>query len=361
MTTGVKISELASGSLSADDAFVILDTGAGTRQVPVTILNHTGDVTGGVDGVLTLNTALLEHTGDVTGDAAGVTTIGSGVVTNAKLADMVEQRIKMRSTAGTGSVEDLKISELPEELTPSSGVYLLAEDGSGDLVAVDIANLPASATGEANTASNVGAGSGVFKQKSSLDLEFKSLTATDGSIALTDNASDVGIGVPTGGLALTKLADQSDLTILGNRSGGAGPPTAMTVAQTLTMLGLYAEEPAMVVAVDLNTDLVAAASTAVIAFPLPYDCDFSTLPEAYINTAPTGSAATVDIHLAGTTIFSTKITVDATENSSTDAAIPAVLSTSSGTKGQLVEIFVDAVGSTTPGTGLVVTMFLTQT
>ena len=53
-------------------------------------------------------------------------------------------------------------------------------------------------TGEANTASNVGTGAGVFKQKTGVDLEFKSLTAGT-NITLTQNANDIEISASGGG------------------------------------------------------------------------------------------------------------------------------------------------------------------
>jgi hypothetical protein len=46
--------------------------------------------------------------------------------------------------------------------------------------------------GEVNTASNVGAGDGVFKQKTGVDLEFKSLIAGT-NVSITNNASDLTI------------------------------------------------------------------------------------------------------------------------------------------------------------------------
>ena len=73
-----------------------------------------------------------------------------------------------------------------------------------------------------------------------------------------------------------------------------------------------------------------------------------------LTTAPTGSAFTGDVHLNGTTIFSTKPTIDATEKTSVTAATAAVLTTSPTVvaKGDLIELFADGVGSTIAGAGL---------
>jgi hypothetical protein len=50
-------------------------------------------------------------------------------------------------------------------------------------------------SGESNTASNVGAGTGVFKQKTGVDLEFKSLVGLSG-VVLDSQTNEVNIGTP---------------------------------------------------------------------------------------------------------------------------------------------------------------------
>src|SRR6056300_1312667 len=45
--------------------------------------------------------------------------------------------------------------------------------------------------GETNTASNLGIGEGIFKQKNSQDLEFKTLRNGDGTIAITSDANSI--------------------------------------------------------------------------------------------------------------------------------------------------------------------------
>src|SRR5688572_17081034 len=48
--------------------------------------------------------------------------------------------------------------------------------------------------GEANTASNVGSGAGVYKQKVGTDLQFKGIIAGD-DLAAVDGASDITLNV----------------------------------------------------------------------------------------------------------------------------------------------------------------------
>lgn len=85
--------------------------------------------------------------------------------------------------------------------------------------------------GEANTASNVGSGQGLFKQKTAPDLEFKSLTATS-DITLTGNTDDVQIAINTSnganellrldGSAALPALDGSNLTGIDPYGAGTG-------------------------------------------------------------------------------------------------------------------------------------------
>jgi hypothetical protein len=72
----------------------------------------------------------------------------------------------------------------------SSGSTLSAEDVQSAIDELDT-KIPSS-SGEVNTASNLGAGEGVFAQKTAEDLEFKSLVAGAG-IALSSDANEITI------------------------------------------------------------------------------------------------------------------------------------------------------------------------
>lgn len=91
--------------------------------------------------------------------------------------------------------------------------------------------------------------------------------------------------------------------------------------------------------------------TAKVTFRMPYAFTLTGV-RASVNTAPTGSVLTVDINEGGTTILSTKLTIDATEKTSTTAAIPAVISDAALADDAEITIDIDTVGSTIAGAGL---------
>lgn len=109
---------------------------------------------------------------------------------------------------------------------------------------------------------------------------------------------------------------------------------------------------------DLTTDLATGTSKGYIRLPFAMTL---TSVRASVLTAPTGSGITVDINESGTTILSTKLTIDATEKTSQTAATPAVISDSSLADDAEITVDIDAVGSTVAGAGLIVTLIGTRT
>jgi len=88
-------------------------------------------------------------------------------------------------------------------------------------------------------------------------------------------------------------------------------------------------------------------------FRAPYALDLTSgYVRISLTTAPTGSSLIVDVHMNGVTLFSTLLSIDATETTSVTALVPAVLSVLTIPDDAYFEVFITQIGSTTPGTGL---------
>jgi len=104
---------------------------------------------------------------------------------------------------------------------------------------------------------------------------------------------------------------------------------------------------------DEDSDLT--TGTGKLTFRIPYAFTLSEV-RASVKTAPTGSVLTVDINKNGTTILSTKITIDAGEKTSVTAATPPVISVPDLADDDEITVDIDGIGSTVAGTGLKLVM-----
>ena len=113
-------------------------------------------------------------------------------------------------------------------------------------------------------------------------------------------------------------------------------------------------ESILLVLEPLDTDASAGTKKAVIPY-FPYSLSSITLNLA-VDTAPTGSTFIVDLNVDGTSILSTKISIDDGETDSSTAATAYALTTTSIAEGAKVTIDIDQVGATTPGQNPVLTI-----
>ena len=100
---------------------------------------------------------------------------------------------------------------------------------------------------------------------------------------------------------------------------------------------------------DETTNLT--TGTAKVTFHMPFAMTLTSV-KATCTTAPAGSTIIVDINEAGSTILSTKLSIDASEKTSSTAASKAVISDASLANDALMTIDIDQIGSGTAGTGL---------
>jgi hypothetical protein len=121
------------------------------------------------------------------------------------------------------------------------------------------------------------------------------------------------------------------------------------------VVGPSAETVCFIVSVSDETTAL-TTGTGKVRFRAPFAFVLTEV-RASVTTAPTGSPLTVDINESGTSVLSTKLTIDAGEKTSTTAATPAVISDDAIADDAELTFDIDGVGSTVAGAGLKVTLF----
>jgi len=117
----------------------------------------------------------------------------------------------------------------------------------------------------------------------------------------------------------------------------------------------YPEECFTIAVSDETTDIT--TGTAKVTFRAPFAFTIPRIPRASLSTASSSGLPEVNIKVAGTTIFSTKLTIDATEKTSTTAATAAVLTTTPTSVSDDAEITIDIDTAGTGAKGLKVYLF----
>jgi hypothetical protein len=115
------------------------------------------------------------------------------------------------------------------------------------------------------------------------------------------------------------------------------------------------EEWLWVACSDEPTALTTGA--AKITFRMPFAATLLSV-RASVTTAPAGANLVVDVNEGGVSVLSTKLSIDATEKTSTTAATPAVISDSALADDAEMTIDIDQVGSSTAGSGLKVGLYV---
>ena len=107
------------------------------------------------------------------------------------------------------------ISGYPLEPSPGAGMFFLINDG-GVLKRVSIDSLPSA--GQNNTASNVtsGGGVGLFKEKSAVDLRFKSLTPGSNKLSISSGTNDVSFDIVEANIQIGNLQSSPTGVVVGD-------------------------------------------------------------------------------------------------------------------------------------------------
>jgi len=101
--------------------------------------------------------------------------------------------------------------------------------------------------------------------------------------------------------------------------------------------------------------------TAKVTFRMPYAMELTEVRASLTGAGSTSGTTTIDINESGTTILSTKLTIDQGEKTSTTAATAAVISDSALADDAEITIDIDAVTGGADETGLKVYLIGTRT
>lgn len=152
--------------------------------------------------------------------------------------------------------------------------------------------------------------------------------------------------------SLSLLADpDADAILFWDDSAGNYKHLVLTGGLTISGTNLQARESLVIALGDETTTIT--TGTAKVTFRMPYAFTLTAV-RASVNTVSSSGVVTVDINEGGTTILSTKLTIDASELTSTTAATPAVISDSSLADDAEITLDIDTAG--TGAKGLKVTL-----
>ena len=109
---------------------------------------------------------------------------------------------------------------------------------------------------------------------------------------------------------------------------------------------VYKDEVIGLALSDETTAITTGTAKATIRAPFAFSL---TGVRANLNTASTSGIPTVDINVAGSTVLSTKLTIDENELTSVAAAVPVVISTSAVADDDEITFDIDVAGTGAKG------------
>lgn len=180
------------------------------------------------------------------------------------------------------------------------------------------------------------------------DVRIKNITST-----ATTPASDdyVALDGTTNGTR-KMLMSTATINTTGNITGNVVTGTSMSATTgnitTLNVTGSVTGLPDVWV-IPIGDEVTAITTgTAKVTFRAPYSATVTAV-RASLNTVSSSGTPTFDINEGGTTILSTKLTIDANELTSTTAATAAVISDTSLADDAEITIDIDTAGTGAKG------------
>jgi hypothetical protein len=336
---------LTEKAISMSDADYTLSTSTVPQEWQYSILKFTGTLTANRNVVCPTNKKPYIIVNGTTGGFSLTlkTSAGTGIaVTNGKTAILrcdgtnVEP-ITPGAGTGSGTVTSINITQPAAGITASGGPIT-----TSGAITLALANDLAAVEGLSATG---------LVRRTGADTWTAGTTISTGEIA--DDA-----------VTYAKLQDVSATDkLLGRSTAGAGNVEEITctaagrallddadaAAQRATLGTVAAASFPVVIQLAASDETTALTSgTAKLTFRMPHAMTLTAV-RASLTTASSSGVVTVDINESGSTILSTKLTIDASELTSTTAATAAVISDSSLADDAEITIDIDGAGSGAKG------------
>jgi hypothetical protein len=168
-----------------------------------------------------------------------------------------------------------------------------------------------------------------------------------------------GGGAPSSADYLVKTADGA-LSAERVVTDSATITADWSTAGVVTFNAVAAAQPFDLIVACSDEVTALATGTAKITFRMPDAVTLTAVRASLVTAQTSGSIFTVDINEGGTSVLSTKLTIDNTEKTSTTAATAAVISDSALADDAEMTIDIDQIGDGT-AKGLKVTLIGTRT
>jgi hypothetical protein len=283
--------------------------------------------------------------GDITVSSSGtVWTVDSNTISDAKLRQSAGLSVIARSANSTGNVADVTAANDGEVLR-RSGTTL----GFGTIATAGIANSAVTLAKIANASANskllgsgaAGSGSAYTELSLGTGLSFSGTTLNVSGFATTGAITGSGLTMSTARLLGRTTASSGAVEEITVSTGLTFSATTLSVNQSQ----IKATESLVIACSDETTAL--STGTAKVTFRMPYAFTVSDVRASLTTAQTSGSIFTVDINEAGTSIISTKLTIDNTEKTSTTATTPPVISDSSLADDAEITVDIDQIGDGT--------------